>query len=465
MSGAPTAERTPGVDLRPVVPMIGSFVANAALAPDAATLETVRDAVIDLLGCILVGAPEAVAVKARAATVDRVGSAQVYATGESRAPEAAAFANAVAAHAIDFDDWEIPGNTHPSATIVPALLAAANGRSLSGHAFAEAYIVGFEIIARLGEALNFEHYDTGWHSTATFGPMGAAAAVARLWGLEAEAAGHAVAIAVSRAAGLTAQFGSDAKPLQAGFAAEAGLAAAALARAGLTAQPSVLQGPTGYCALTAHGDDARLARIFDSLGVPLSLKTHGLVFKPYPSCGYTHRIVDAALALRERGVDAERIRAIDIALPDFHAIVVPFHAPKDPREARFSLPFCAAVAITRGCLTAADFTAETWNDVGIADLMRKTAVSPFAPRNPALNYDPDQPDCMTVELEDGRKESAPIAYPRGAPQVPMTHDEILLKFRQNAQSRGVANGAVERLARWLDADDLVAHLAEWSTVP
>ena len=461
----PTPAQLPAAGFRPVIPRIGSFVAEGAIAPDAATMAIVRDAVIDLLGCIVAGAREEVAVKARNATSQRNGSARVYGTGETRAPEAAAFVNAVAGHATDFDDWEIPGNTHPSAVIVPALLAAAEGGTTSGRQFAEAYVVGFEIIARLGEALNFEHYDSGWHSTATFGPLGAAAAVARLWGLDDEAAGHAIAIAVSRAGGLTAQFGSDAKPLQAGFAAEAGLAAATLARAGLTGNPTILQGPTGYGALTSQGDDSRLIRAFDSLGTPLSLTTHGLVFKPYPSCGYTHRIVDAALALRERGIEAEGLRSIEIASPDFHAAVLPFHAPTSPREARFSLPFCSALALSRGHIRASDFTAATWSDDEIVVLMSKTTVSPFKPKDPSLNYDPDQPDRMTVVLDDGRIETARVAYPLGAPQRPMSPEQILAKFAANAEGRDVSKDALDRLADWIKAADLLSHLAEWSDAP
>ncbi|MEQ9487988.1 MAG: MmgE/PrpD family protein [Alphaproteobacteria bacterium] len=443
----------------PVIERIGGFIADARLEIDDATMASAQSALIDLLGCIVVGSREEVATKAREALLVMSGDAPAFGTHDTFAPTTAAFVNAVAGHAIDFDDWEIPGNTHPSISIIPALLAATTDRPVSGREFAEAYIVGFEVIARLGEGLNFTHYDAGWHSTATFGPMGAAAAVARMWGLDATTAAHAVAIAVSRASGLTAQFGSDAKPLQGGFAAEAGLTAAMLARAGLTGKLTALQGPSGYNKLTAHGDDARLRAAFDRMGQPLSLSTYGLVFKPYPSCGYTHRIVDAALKLRDVDIAIGRIASIEIELPDFHADVLPFMDPANAREARFSLPFCAALALTRGGVTAKDFIDEAWRDPTIAHLVGLTRVAPFKPLDPGLNYDPRQPDRMHVHLDDGTTHEASVDYPLGAPQNPMSLDDIVAKFT----SLTMANSDdIAALIAWPDCPNIHDLLKPWS---
>ncbi len=446
----------------PLVEQIGRFVAETPVALDPETGAVVRSALIDLVGCMVIGSREEVAVKARSAMGRRPGPVPAVGTSETFSPEGAAFLNAVAGHALDFDDWEIPGNTHPSVAIFPALLAAATGRRLGGRALAEAYVVGFEIIARLGEGLNFEHYEAGWHSTATFGPIGAAAAVARIEGFDAETAAHAVAIAVSRASGLTAQFGSDVKPLQAGFAAEAGLTAAKLAAAGLKGQPHILEGPRGYNALTAHGDEDRLAAAFAGIGRPFSLTTHGLVFKPYPSCGYTHRIVDAALQLRGQGIDPAAIANIELAIPDFHADVLPFRAPKTAREARFSLPFCAALALCRGAVEVRDFADEAWREPPIARLIEKTRVAPFEPLNPSLNYDPRQPDRMRLTLSDGAQLEAAIDYPLGAPQRPMSFEQIIAKFRSVADAN---DRQVAALAKWMDADDVLDLLKPWSGLP
>lgn len=341
-----------------LIERIGRFVSAMPVVDDPEAIQTIRAALIDLMGCMVIGSREDVAIKARSAVSQYPGQASAFGTHETFTPGAAAMVNGVAGHALDFDDWEIPGNTHSSISIIPAMLAASEGRKVSGTDFIRAYAAGFEVIARLGEGMNFEHYDAGWYSTATFGPMGAAAAVARLRNYGPEMTSHAVAIAVSKAAGLTAQFGSDSKPLQAGFAAEAGLLAADLARAGLTGQSRVFDGRSGYNALTAHRDDERLLAPFMNLGSPLSIATHGLVFKPYPSCGYTHRIVDAALVLRDQGLDPASISRVVIELPTFHADVLPFGQPTSAREARFSLPFCAALALTRGAVSVQDFVDE-----------------------------------------------------------------------------------------------------------
>ena len=228
----------------PAIIRLSDFIAEACLPLDAAIRATVRAALIDTLGCILAGAQRPVARQTRQAISNwGSGSSEVFGTGLHLAPPWAAMANAVAGHSVDFDDWELPGNTHPSVILFPAMLAVAAERPTRGEEIVDAYLVGFEVIARLGEAVNFEHYDRGWHSTATLGPISAAAAVARLLGLDRNRVAHALSIAVSQAAGYTCQFGSDCKPLQAGFAAKAGVVAASLAAHGLTGQPHVLDAP------------------------------------------------------------------------------------------------------------------------------------------------------------------------------------------------------------------------------
>lgn len=369
---------------------LANYVAKANISPNAKAEATVRDALIDTFGCILVGAQDTVAAKARASTIDCLGRHPVFGTTESRNAETAALLNATSAHALDFDDWEIPGNTHPSAVLFPALLAASGETPVSGRAIVEAYCAGFEVIARIGGAINYDHYEKGWHTTATLGAIGAAAAVARLWKLTQEQCLHAMAISVSRACGFTQQFGSDTKPLQAGFAAEAGLSCATFAKHGLTGQPNILEGSRGYIALCGHSDLDRFTAPFATLGKTLSLETHGLAVKAYPCCGYTHRIIDCAIALYENGhVDVANIANIAIHLPEFHANILPFRHPNDEAEARFSLPFCTALALMNGMVSASDFTPELWNDRTVMRLISVSEIHPFILNNPHLNYDED----------------------------------------------------------------------------
>ena len=280
---------------------LAHFVAEQTFQPDTATAEVARDALIDTLGCIVVGSRQPVSVNTRK-TVSAWGEgpAQLFGTPLKLSPPWAALANGVAGHSLDFDDWEIPGNSHPSITILPALLAVAATRPVTGKEFVDAYLAGFEVIARLGEAVNFEHYDEGWHSTATLGAYGAAAGVARLLKLNPIRTAHAISISFSQAVGYTKQFGSNAKPLQAGFAAKAGVLSGSLAANGLTGQAWILDHPRGFISLMGNGDTSRFPAALAKLGESLALTDWGLVVKPYPSCGYTHRVIDCALELRER---------------------------------------------------------------------------------------------------------------------------------------------------------------------
>ncbi|MBC6439658.1 MAG: MmgE/PrpD family protein [Rhodospirillales bacterium] len=444
---------------------LGAFVAGARFELDPGTVNVVRDALLDTFGCIISGAAEAVARRAQDAMSGDAGTAEVFGTALCTTPGAAALLNAVAGHALEFDDWEIPGNSHPTVVMVPALLAAARECRPAGRDMRDAYVAGFEVIARLGDILNFDHYDRGWHTTGTIAAVGAAASVARLWKLDPATTTHALSLAVSRAAGLTRQFGSDAKPLQAGFAAEAGITCARLARCGMTAVPDVLEKDQGYATLTSCGE-AQIASAMESLGHVLALAEHGLVFKPYPSCGYTHRIIDCALNVRERmSPAADQIAGIAIYLPAMHAGILPFRQPDDARQARFSLPFCATQALVHGHVTADDFVRERWQEPDVARLIGLSTVHSFAPLNPRLNYDPDDPDRLSVTLADGTVHEVRVAYPLGSPQRPMTSAQILDKFRQNTTRFPADGGTIDRLSAWPDADDLLSLLEPWSTAP
>ena len=180
-------------------------------------------------------------------------------------------------------------------------------------------------------------------------------------GMPAEQTAHALSFAISAASGYTCQFGSHAKPVQAGFAARAGVEAACLARAGLTGQSHVLDHQRGMATLMWGLDHQRLDRALSKLGRPYALSEHGLVLKPWPSCGYTHRIMTCALKLRQR-TTTDQIAHIDAHLPDFHARVLPFGPPANRAEALFSLPFVAATGLLHGDLTLADLDPRIWAD-------------------------------------------------------------------------------------------------------
>ena len=141
---------------------------------------------------------------------------------------------------MDFDDYDLASVSHPSAVLVPALIALGEERCASGSEILDAYIVGLEVIARVGMAVNMSHYALGWHATATIGAIGAAAACARIMNLNAEEIANAISLATSMASGYKSQFGTMAKPVHAGLAAKSGVIAAAMGAAGITASSDTL---------------------------------------------------------------------------------------------------------------------------------------------------------------------------------------------------------------------------------
>ena len=443
------------------ISQLADFISEAPREYDAGVRTSVQMALIDTLGCALAGARQPWVHQMRDTVADwGFGPCTVLGSTLKLSPPWAAMINATASHALEFDDWEIPGNTHPSAVLFPALLSVAAGRPTSGAAVLDAYVVGFEVIARLGEAVNFEHYDQGWHSTATLGAIGASAAVARLMGLEHERIMHALSLAACQSVGYTCQFGSHAKPLQAGLAAKSGVIAASLAAGGVAGQLHVLDGASGFNALMGHGDEVRFAKPFERLGKPLALIEHGLIFKPYPSCGYTHRLVQCALEVRSRpGLKTDEIIKVEASLPDFHAAILPFHTPSNRSEARFSAPFCIALALARGHLTLDDFDGAAWSDPTINRLNAVTTLQVRRPKNPELNYDPADPDWLIVHTRDGSAHHAQCVYPLGAPQNPLPMEQILRKFEANATAQctnSVHSGLLDELKMWVEVSDVVS---------
>lgn len=436
---------------------LAQFATQADLADDLRSI--IAPAVADCFGCILAGVDSGVAVRVRAAYARMTtGSARVFGADETSSPPIAALMNAVAGHAWDLDDWEEPGNTHPSVVLVPALLAAADVRATSGRELALAYLVGTEIIMRLGEAVSLDHYARGFHSTATLGTIGAAGAVARILKLSEDQSAHALSIATSQAVGYTAQFGSNAKPLQAGFAARAGVEAALLAKSSVTGQPQVLENRRGFSGLLGLHDADRFKVMLDKLGAPWALRQYGLILKPWPSCGYTHRLMTAALELRSQVLGRlQDITAIEASMPDFHLAILPFDKPRSRSEALFSAPACLAQALVTGGLTLADSEDEFWRQPEVARLIDITTVSPEPARNPALNYDHDQPDTLRISLSDGSVLMAACTYPLGAPQRPMSTAQLAEKYRSICNRPSLRFHA---LLDWFDAPDVAKFFEE-----
>jgi aconitate decarboxylase len=336
-----------------------------------------------------------------------------------------------AAHVLDYDDTGLCG--HPSAVLVPAILAEAQdgegGRGADGNAIIAAYVAGYEVWADLVARDKDQHHRKGWHPSAVFGAVATAAAVAVLRRLDAGQASHAVGIAASLAGGVVANFGSMTKSFQVGRAAQSGLIAARLAERGMTSSPDAIEHEAGLlAALSPRGevDRNRATR----LGQHWAILEIGVNIKLYPVCYGAHRILDGMLELRRRHALAARdIASVAVEIGEVQATILRNHRPQNALDAKFSAEFAIAAAAVAGDCGLAELTDPFVRRGDVQDMFSKVRIatrSDRLPEEPALAAW----DRVEVELRDGRKlQSEPIAYPDGHFKRPVDTDRLWSKFK------------------------------------
>jgi 2-methylcitrate dehydratase PrpD len=274
--------------------------------------------------------------------------------------------------------------------------------------------------------MNPRHYQRGWHCTSTLGTIGAAAAAARLLGLDESACGHTLAIAASEASGLKENFGTMVKPLHAGLAARNGILAAQLARCGMTASAAAIEGPQGFLA-AMDGEHPSLTEYAADLGSRWEIVDTGITVKLYPSCAGTHPTLDALLDLRRsERFGAGDVESIDVGVDAIVPTILIYDRPATGLEAKFSMPFCAAAAIVDGRVGIDTFDAAKLADPRIAAMQSRVTmqVDPSLDSSaPALTQ-----ARVTVRLKDGRVLTASANGARGYPERPASSDELGAKF-------------------------------------
>jgi 2-methylcitrate dehydratase PrpD len=403
---------------------LGEFVVNAT--PPAEARHAAARAVLDTVGVALAGAGEPAARAVQRVIEETTGPCTVLGLFSRATAGDAALANGTAAHALDYDDMCFVSLAHPSAPLVAAALAAAEAAGSSGRALLDAYVVGFEIEGRLGRVMNPRHYQRGWHCTSTLGTIGAAAAAARLSGLDAAACGHALAIAASEASGLKENFGTMVKPLHAGLAARNGVLAAQLARAGMTASAAAIEGSQGFLA-AMDSEHPALGACAADLGSRWEIVETGITVKLYPSCAGTHPALDALLDLRRRErFTGDQIESIDVGVDPIVPTILIYDKPSCGLEGKFSMPFCAAAAMVDGRVGIDTFEAGRLCDP------RVTAVQSLVTMSVDPTLDASAPALtqarVTVRLHDGRVFTASANGARGYPERPASDDELAAKF-------------------------------------
>jgi 2-methylcitrate dehydratase PrpD len=407
---------------------VAEFVHSVRLSdcPEAARVQA-RRAALDSVGVMLAGASEPVATIVRSVARVEGGAPMCTVLGSvlRTSPTWAALCNGAAGHAHDFDDTNFALMGHPSVPLLATALACAEAEGAGGADVLLAYLIGFEVSAALGLALNPNHYTRGWHATATLGSVGCAAAAARLARLDTAETVHALGIAASLASGLKENFGSMTKPYHAGHAALNAVTAVALARAGMTAAPTALEGSQGFAA--AFGGDKLGIGAFDELGREWQIIRSGIAVKPYPSCALTHSAIDALIELRAaHGIVPEQVEDVEVGVNHVVPEVLRHPAPTNALERKFSMPYCAAAALGRGAVGIDDFTDGPVRDAGVAALVPRVR----------MVVDPSVPDGLekqawsrvTVRLVDGRTIGLDPRGASGHPAAPLSDAQLRDKF-------------------------------------
>jgi 2-methylcitrate dehydratase PrpD len=444
---------------------LAEFVVKTSLrdCPDAAIAQVHR-AALDTIGVILAGAAEPVALSVRAVARAEGGAplCTVIGTSMRTSPTWAALANGTAGHAHDFDDTNFALMGHPSVPLLAAALAAAEAEPADGAAVVLAYLIGFEVSTALGAALNPDHYTRGWHATSSIGSLGCAAAAASVLGLDPVQTRHALGIAASLASGLKENFGSMTKPFHAGHAARNGVFAAMVAREGLTASDSALDGRQGYAA--AFSQTGLAPDACDALGRRWQVLASGIAVKPYPSCALTHSAIDALLELRGRhGLGGDQVAEVEVGVNHVVPDVLRHPSPTNGLERKFSMQFCAAAALATGRVDLASF-----GDGPVADATRGLM------DRVRMVVDPTLPDGLnehawtrvTLRLRDGRALQSPPRGASGHPDQPLTDAQLRDKFLACATpvlGADEADGVAAQLTHLQDVPDIRALTARLVT--
>ncbi|MBJ3777858.1 MmgE/PrpD family protein [Acuticoccus mangrovi] len=447
----------------------------AALAPGdipEPVRHVARRAIIDTIGVMIAGADTAVgrlaAVEARATYAP--GPARLAAGGALAGP-GAAFANATAAHALDFDDNCYAGVVHGSAAVLPAALASVQEAGGDGAALLLAFVAGSEVEYAIGEVLGDAIYARGWWTSALFGTAGAAAAAGRAMGLVPGAMAAALGTALAGAGGVKAAFGSDAKPLLLGRASAAGLGAARLAAMGASGPDAALEAAAGLAALLGVTPAAERA------GGPAEcgwrLLTPGLDVKRVPVCLSAHAAIDALEDLcRETRVAGEAIAAIEVDAPALVWRNLGHPRPRTAREAQFSMPFVLAMTALGRPLTVAALDEAVAPDAPLAALMERVSARSSPEWDaPARRAAAPEGAALRVRLRDGRVLEAARDRPRGGADDPLSDAELDAKFLTCvAPSLGVDAAAallarLRRLEAIADLSDLPRPAAAASAAP
>ena len=432
--GAPSL---PARAAEPITRILAEHVAGAAPAdlPAPVRREAART-FLNWLGCAVGGCRHEAVEAALAALGPFSGPACSAILGRSERldPLHASLVNGISSHVFDFDDTHLRTVIHPAGPVASALLAFAGHQPMSGSVFVNALILGIEAECRIGNAVFPEHYDIGWHITGSAGTFGAAVAIGKALGLDAERMSWALGIAASQPVGLREMFGSMTKSFHPGRAAQNGMTAALLAARGYTSSTEALEAKRGWLNVLSTRHDGR--EITEGLGTRYEILSN--TYKPF-ACGIViHPTIDACIQLRDLDhVDAAAIRHVALKV---HPLVLELTGKTEPRtglEGKFSIYHAAAVALIEGDGGERQFSDRAVRDPAIIALRRRVT----AEIDPALAPDVAS---VVVTTADGSAVERHVAHAIGSMSRPMTNADLERKFTGLAEEH-LGEAATSRL--------------------
>ena len=431
-------------------PVVAEALARAVAAGrsrelPAALRETCERLLVDIAG-LAVAARHADYVRAAIESWEANGAATALGHARALDTAGAAFVNGIAAHGEDFDDTFEGGPVHAGVVIVPALLAAAERHGIAGADLLYGLAVGCEVMCRGSLVAPKRIHKAGFHPTAVLGAMGAAAGVAAALRLDEATFASAQGIAGSMASGIIEYLaeGTWTKRMHPGWAAQAGIRAVELARAGFAGPRTVWEGTHGFLHGFANTTDGAWEKLLDGFGERWVTQT--IAFKPYACGTMIHPYIDCARRLAE-DLDVDRIATIecDTAEGIVHRLWEPLDGKQSPPNAyaaKFSVPYCVAYALLHGPVGLDAFTDEKARDPAIGRIAAKVGYR-VDPANP---YPDEYTGHLKVTMNDGRVVEERQPHLRGGHHEPLTRAEIEDKFRANCAYGG---WSAEQASLWL----------------
>lgn len=342
-----------------------------------------------------------------------------------------ALANGTASHSIELDDVSNEASAHPGVAVFPAAFAAAEVMRSDGKRFIEAVVLGYEVMVRLGKALNpANHYARGFHPTGTCGAFGAAIAASKIFNLDAEQMTSALGIVGSQASG-SMEFLADGawtKRLHPGWAAHNGIVAALLAKAGFKGPATIMEGRFGF--LHSYSDGSDIGELLNGLGDNFQIMKTSV--KPYACCRYKQGPIDGIIEImRENKLKAREVEKVTLGIlkPGFPIIAEPGELKYNPRtivDAQFSMPFGAAVALLYGNASLEQYTVDRLKSLEVKEMMGRV----YCVSDPELDkvFPEKWPATVEIIIKNGRKFSTRVDYPKGDPENPLSWQEVEEKF-------------------------------------